>query len=571
MIRNSMIVQFDDILIKNNILIHGGKIELEKNRIYAVLGANGVGKTLLLKRLFQECLNNDSCASYIEQDNDCMIKKCSLLENIAMTRDKNICEKAKELVKKYNLEYLLQHNVTELSGGEKRIICLLRAIFQQAEIIFVDEPTNDLDYNMVKKVQDIFWDIQQYCTIVMITHDDRMEEIATDIWTIKDQNVVCDKNKNIILLKKISKKCLSGGHNDLFLKNILSFDVSSIVILFIMSLLCIYMLYTYLPSQNQVLSYVADNEIQVFIPDSEIGNALLTEGAIPISAVSCFDDTLTKKEQLNILNSCLEMSKVQPINFGLDQLDCQENKKLELEYYDLKNSVYYSTLEYFKTYYGNEQSNYFDTSEYFLLDEITKEDGLVFSIEAFEKCRLKMLEETEGLLECSFVVLCLDKSEDFISFIQKGNLNEIINGNFYIRSNETIEFYNQIMSFQGNRMLIINMMVFGTFFLLISSLSYYVLLFANRKKLMCYKNIGKKKNTAIQIIQEKYNNTKIKIIMLTGVLVVTLVLLVWKGNPMLSGAYMNVLVFTFLLRLDSKIRKQIGKRFVEKVWDWRYR
>lgn len=49
-----MIVQFDDILIKNNILIHGGKIELEKNRIYAVLGANGVGKTLLLKRLFQE-------------------------------------------------------------------------------------------------------------------------------------------------------------------------------------------------------------------------------------------------------------------------------------------------------------------------------------------------------------------------------------------------------------------------------------------------------------------------------------------------------------------------------------
>lgn len=55
MSRESMVVQFNDILIKNNILIHGGKIELEKNRIYAVLGGNGVGKTLLLKRLFQEC------------------------------------------------------------------------------------------------------------------------------------------------------------------------------------------------------------------------------------------------------------------------------------------------------------------------------------------------------------------------------------------------------------------------------------------------------------------------------------------------------------------------------------
>lgn len=571
MSRKSMIVQFDDILIKNNILIYGRKIELEKSRIYAVLGANGAGKTLLLKRLFQECLNNDCCASYIEQDNDCMIKKCSLLENIAMTMDWEICEKAKELVKKYNLEYLLQHNAAELSGGEKRIICLLRAIFQQAEIIFVDEPTNDLDYNMVKKVQDIFLDIQQYCTIVMITHDDRMEEIATDIWTIKDQNVVCDKNKNTILSKKISKKCLSGGHNDLFLKNILSFDISSIVIIFIMSLLCIYMLYAYLPSQNQVLSYVADNEIQVFIPDSEIGNALLTEGAIPISAVSCFDDTLTKKEQLDILNSCLEISKVQPINFGLDELDGKGNKKFELEYYDLKSSAYYSTLEYFKRYYGNEQSDYVDTSKYFLLDKTTKEDGLAFSIEAFEKCRLKMLEEAEGLLECSFIVLCLDKKEDFISFIQKGNFNEIIDGNFYVRSNETIEFYNQMMAFQGNRMLVINTMFFGVIFLFISSSSYYVLLFANRRKLMCYKNIGKKKKTAIPIIQKKYNNTKIKIIMLTVVLVVTLFLLIWKGNPRLIGAYMNVLVFTFLLRLETRIRKQISKKFVEKVWDWRYR
>lgn len=59
--------------------------------------------------------------------------------------------------------------------------------------------------------------------------------------------------------------------------------------------------------------------------------------------------------------------------------------------------------------------------------------------------------------------------------------------------------------------------------------------------------------------------------MLTCVLLVTLVLLIWKGNPMLIGAYMNVLVFAFLLRLDSRIRKQISKRFVEKVWDWRYR
>lgn len=241
MSRKRMMIQFDDILIKNNILIHGGKIELEKNRIYTVLGANGVGKTLLLKRLFQECLEHDYCAVYIEQDNDCIIKKCSLLENIAMTMDQEICEKARELVEKYHFVYLLQHNAAELSGGEKRIICLLRAIFQQAKIIFVDEPTNDLDYNMVKKIQDIFLNIQQYCTIVMITHDDRMVELATDIWTIKNQNVVCDKNAKQILLNKISKKCLSGRHNDLFLKSILPFDISSIIIMLIMYIFTVYL------------------------------------------------------------------------------------------------------------------------------------------------------------------------------------------------------------------------------------------------------------------------------------------------------------------------------------------
>lgn len=563
-----MIVKFNDILIKKDILIYKNNIELEENRICAVLGGNGVGKTLLLKRIFEECLDNDCCVTYIEQDNNYVIKECSLLENIAMTTDCEMCKKARDLVEKYNLGHLLKHSAAELSGGEKRIVCLLRAIFQQAKIIFVDEPTNDLDYIMVKKFQEIFLDIQKYCTIIMVTHDDRMIEIATDIWTIKNHNILCEKREEYRDLKKISKESLCGNHNDLFIKKVLPFDISTIVILFVMMLLCIYLLHGYLLSQNQVSNYVADNEIQVFIPTSEMGNPFLTEGAIPISAISCFDDTLTKSEQLNILNSCLEISKEQPVNFGIDRIESGGNEKFELEYYDLKKSVYYSVLDYYTTYYGSDSVG---TSENFLLDEKVGEDGLKFFKDIFEKCRERIIEESEGSLECSFIVLCLNENEDFFSFIQKGNFNELIEGNFYVRSNETIEFYNQMMSFEGNQTLIINMIVFGIILVLINNLSYFVLLFANRTKLICYKNIGKKSSYASQIIQEKYNNTKIKIIMIMGVLFATIVLLVWKGNPMLVGAYMNVLLFVCLLRLDTRIRKQISKSFVKKMWDWRYR
>lgn len=567
-----MKIQINDISIKNKILIKGTSIHVEENRIYVILGNNGVGKTLLLKKMFLECLNKDYNATYVDQSNDYVIKKCSLIENIAMSSDANVCQKVRELLGKYGLEYLLEHATSELSGGEKRIVCLLRAFFQQSSFLFIDEPTNDLDYVMVKKIQELFVDLQKFCTIIMVTHDDRMLQMATDVWNIKNHNLEVERKVQQIDLKKKVWESRKGEHNDLFLYRKLSFDMISVIVLMLISALCLYFSIGYVDTQIQSLGDdIGEAEVQIFIPLSEIGNSLLTDGAIPISALSCFDDTLTKSEQLDKFNSCLQMVKEQPVNFGLEYIKDGGNDKFELEYYDLDKSTYYNVLDFYLSYYGNGQSDYVDTSQYFYSDTNVGENALTLFKDKFEKSRIKMLDEMGKNLECSFVVISLDQDEDFFSFIQSGNLNQLMDGNFYIRSKETIQFFNQMMSFQGKRTLIYSILLLGVVLVLINSLCYFILLMANRKKLLCYKNIGANSSQAFDIVNEKYSNTKIKVMMVLIVFAFTFVLMKIKENNMLLGEYINVLLLILLFIADARTRKKIGKIYIKRIWDWRYR
>ena len=81
----------------------------------------------------------------MDQSSDMLISNLSVLENIVLTDDKEELEYAKSLLVKYGLESLINHNVEELSGGEKRLVCLMRCKYSSAPILLIDEPSNDLD------------------------------------------------------------------------------------------------------------------------------------------------------------------------------------------------------------------------------------------------------------------------------------------------------------------------------------------------------------------------------------------------------------------------------------------
>ena len=82
----------------------------------------------------------------------------------------------------------MHHRPQELSAGEQQRVAIARAIAHNPKLLFVDEPTADLDSIMGLRVVMLFKDMaaQQGVTVVMTTHDPNMMELADTVYTLED-------------------------------------------------------------------------------------------------------------------------------------------------------------------------------------------------------------------------------------------------------------------------------------------------------------------------------------------------------------------------------------------------
>lgn len=89
-------------------------------------------------------------------------------------------EKAKDLLVQLGLGERLSHKPAEMSGGERQRTAIARALVNDPEIIFADEPTGSLDSANRQEIQNIFVDLRDRLgqTIVMVTHDASLAAIA---------------------------------------------------------------------------------------------------------------------------------------------------------------------------------------------------------------------------------------------------------------------------------------------------------------------------------------------------------------------------------------------------------
>lgn len=148
-------------------------LEILDNDLIFVIGINGSGKTTLLKiicsflkpfkgsvKIFGKDINSFSTRAlakvisyvpqFIKSNIDYLVKDYLVLGRTAYIKpfcnptidDFLIVEK---YAKKLHLENLLDKNFSELSGGERQIISICRALIQETKIIVMDEPMSSLD------------------------------------------------------------------------------------------------------------------------------------------------------------------------------------------------------------------------------------------------------------------------------------------------------------------------------------------------------------------------------------------------------------------------------------------
>ena len=89
------------------------------------------------------------------------------------------------------------HRPAELSGGEKQRVAIARALINNPDVILADEPTGSLDSVNREEIKQLFQRLRNEYdqTIVIVTHDDSLAEIADRVVKMQDGKIIEIVNK----------------------------------------------------------------------------------------------------------------------------------------------------------------------------------------------------------------------------------------------------------------------------------------------------------------------------------------------------------------------------------------
>ncbi|GAQ00013.1 DevA family ABC transporter ATP-binding protein [Leptolyngbya sp. NIES-2104] len=101
-------------------------------------------------------------------------------------------DRAIEMLSLVGLEQRTQYYPESLSGGQKQRVAIARALVSRPKIVLADEPTAALDKQSGRDVVDLMQKLakEQGCTILMVTHDNRILDVANRIVYMEDGKLV---------------------------------------------------------------------------------------------------------------------------------------------------------------------------------------------------------------------------------------------------------------------------------------------------------------------------------------------------------------------------------------------
>ncbi|MCD6445642.1 ABC transporter ATP-binding protein [Candidatus Bathyarchaeota archaeon] len=224
----SNIVEIDNVMktydlgegIKVKVL-RGVNLKIEKGEFVTIQGPSGSGKTTLLnviggldkptsgKIIIDGTditpLNEKELARFRREKIGFIFQAYNLvplltaLENVELPMffaqklsDKEIRERAIELLKLVGLEKRMNHKPTQLSGGEQQRVAIARALANEPAIILGDEPTGNIDRAMGQKVIRLIQDLNETLnqTFIVATHDPAVAKASKRALYIVDGKVV---------------------------------------------------------------------------------------------------------------------------------------------------------------------------------------------------------------------------------------------------------------------------------------------------------------------------------------------------------------------------------------------
>ncbi|UAB75218.1 ABC transporter ATP-binding protein [Mesoflavibacter sp. SCSIO 43206] len=204
-------------------VLKGVDVTIKKGEIVSIVGASGAGKTTLLQILgtldfidksseTELIINNKNITElnekqlaefrnkhigFIFQFHQ-LLPEFTALENVCIpafikgTNKTEANKRAKELLDFLGLSHRYNHKPNELSGGEQQRVAVARALVNNPELIFADEPSGNLDSESAENLHNLFFKLRDEFgqTFVIVTHNEELANLADRKLTMVDGKIV---------------------------------------------------------------------------------------------------------------------------------------------------------------------------------------------------------------------------------------------------------------------------------------------------------------------------------------------------------------------------------------------
>lgn len=189
-------------------ILKGVQVAIPPGEILSIIGKSGAGKSTLLHILGTldwadkgelriagqriSDLNSSQLAAFRNRHIGFvfqfhhLLPEFSALENVCIpgfiqrTEEAVVKKRAKELLDYLGLSARLEHKPTQLSGGEQQRVAVARALINQPDLIFADEPTGNLDssasqdlHQLIRQLRDDYGQ-----TFVIVTHNKELADLS---------------------------------------------------------------------------------------------------------------------------------------------------------------------------------------------------------------------------------------------------------------------------------------------------------------------------------------------------------------------------------------------------------
>ncbi len=197
-------------------ILKGVSLQVERGKISIIVGASGAGKSTLLHILSgldnadsgEVKLNGINISNLSDEKLSSLrnqkigfvfqfhhlLPEFVALENIAIPLMINgepkhkALKRAEELLELVGLSDRATHKPSELSGGEQQRIAVARALANNPDIIFADEPTGNLDSANSELLHKLFVELKEKLgvTFLVVTHNPQLVNLGDKVFEMKD-------------------------------------------------------------------------------------------------------------------------------------------------------------------------------------------------------------------------------------------------------------------------------------------------------------------------------------------------------------------------------------------------